>query len=175
LFTDIIFTSIVSFYQKVNPLFGALTMRVLEDQIKGFIRLFMPMLQQQATAFAVSKENQRILLDFARAIVRQLLNEPLRHYAGMVSSGQRTKAEVFIRKAVGNAKLDSQIRKVALAAWDDLYAAIQNKTVGDLLRLEEHAGWLAARCVEVILPALSRPHILRFVAAEIALATAAPR
>jgi hypothetical protein len=66
LFTDSIFTSIVSFNQRINPFFGGLTMRVLEDQITGFIRLFMPMLIEQATAFAVSKDNQRIALDFAR-------------------------------------------------------------------------------------------------------------
>ncbi len=174
LFTDIVFSAIVSFYQKVNPLFGALTMRVMEEQIKGFIRLFMPMLQQQATAFAISKENQRILFDFARSITRQLLNEPLAHYATLISAGQRTKAEALIRKAVASAALDSVIRNATLAAWDDLYETIRDKKMGDLLRLDEHTRWLAERSVAAILPALARPHVLGFVAAEMALAVGKP-
>lgn len=175
LFTDIIFTAIVSFNQKVNPLFGALTMRVLEEQIKGFIRLFMPMLLEQATAFAISQENQRIALDFTRAIVRQLLDQPLRSYAAAVSPARRKQVDAVIRKAVGNAKLDAAIRDATLAAWDDLYATIHDKRVGDLVRLHEHAGWLAERCVKAILPALARPHILKFIAAEVALAAGRPR
>jgi len=172
LFTDIIFTSIVSFYEKVNPLFGAITVRALEEQIRGFIRLFIPMVQQQATAFAINKENQRILFDFARAMTRQMLDEPLRHYAVMWSSGQRKKAEALARKALTDANLDSLVRRAAFAAWDDVYQAIRNKTVGDLLRLDEHAAWLAARSVEMILPAISRSSVIRFVATEFALAAA---
>jgi hypothetical protein len=170
LFTDIIFTSIVSFYQRVNPLFGAIAMRILEDQIKSFIRLFMPMIQKQATAFAVNKQNQRVVLDFGRVVIRQLLDEPLPNYSAMISPRQRRKAEALIRKALGNAKLDALIHAVMLSAWDDAYRTIRNKKVGDLIRLEEHAGWLAERCSEVILPALSRPQVLRFVANEMALA-----
>ena len=173
LFTDIIFTSIVSFYEKVNPLFGGLTMRVLEEQIKGFIRLLMPMIQKQATAFAVNAENQRILLDFGRAIIRQLLAEPLRHYAAMVSPDQRQQAEALIRKAVANRQLAAKMRKAVLAAWDGLYKTIRDKQVGELLHLDEHAGWLAERTVEMIVPALSRPHTRRFAAAEMAVAARA--
>ena len=166
LFTDIIFTSIVSFYGKVNPFFGAIAMRALEDQIKGFIRLFMPMVQSQATAFAINKDNQRILVDFTRSIIRQLLDEPLEHYAAMISSAQRKKATTLMRQAVDDAKLGALTRTVALALWDDLYARVGDKRVGDLLRLEAHAAWLAARSVEIILPVLSRPHMIRFLAAE---------
>ena len=172
LFTDIIFTAIVSFNQRVNPLFGAITMRVMEEQIKGFIHLFMPTLQQRATAFATNRQNQRILLDFTRSIMRELLDQPWLHYAAMASPEQRTQTEKLIRKAVGNAKLDALIRKAMLAAWDDLYAGIRDKPVGTLLRLEENSRWLAERCVEMILPALARPHILRFVAAEMTTALA---
>jgi hypothetical protein len=41
------------------------------------------------------------------------------------------------------------------------------------LRLERRAGWLAQRCVDAIMPVLSRPAVVQFVAAEVALAAAA--
>jgi hypothetical protein len=166
LFTDIIFTAIVSFNQRVNPLFGAIAMRVMEEQIKGFIHFFMPTLQQRATAFATNRQNQRILLDFTRSIIREMLDQPWHDYVVMASPAQRAQTEKLIRKAVGNAKLDALIRKGTLAAWDDLYAAIRDKPIGELLRLEENSRWLAEHCVEIIVPALRRPHIRRFVAAE---------
>jgi len=175
LFTDIIYTAIVSFNQRVNPLFGALTTRVLEEQIKHFIRLFMPALQQQATTFAVNKDNQRIVLDFTRAIARRLLDEPLRHYAGMVSSGQRRQTVALIRKAARNPKLAASVRKASLAAWDDVYRLIRDKKVGELLQLDVHAPHIATQLVELLLPALRRPHIVRFLAGEMALATTARR
>ena len=170
LFTDVIFTAIVSFYQKVNPLFGALATRALEEQIKGFIRLFMPMLQAQATAFAVDRRNQRIVRDFARSVVRQLLEVPLGRYPTLASSADRERAEALIRKTVTNAKLGALTRQATLTVWDDLFATIRDQRVGDLVRLGAQAAWLAERCVEAILPALARPQVLRFVAAEMAFA-----
>jgi hypothetical protein len=170
LFTDIIFTSIVSFNERVNPLFGALTMRALEERIKGFIQLFMPMIQEQATAFAVHRGNQRVLFDFSRAMVRHLLNEPLGHYATLMTSPQQKRTEALVRRMAVSSALDAPMRNAALAAWDDAYAAVRQLSIGDLLRLDQHAGWLAARCVELILPMLERPHIRRFVSAEIAAA-----
>ena len=169
LFTDIIFSAIVSFYQRVNPLFGAITMRVLEEQIKGFIRFFMPMLLQQATAFIVNQANQRVAMDFASAIVRQLLAQPLPRYSDSLTPGQRRKIEALIRHAMVNEKLDAFVREATLAAWDDVYALVKDRRVGDLVRLEEEASWFAERCVEVIVPALSRPHLLEFIAAEMTL------
>ena len=62
LFTDLIFTALVAFQRRANPLFGGLAVRALEDQIKRFIGLFMPMLQKQAVAFALDRANQRAVL-----------------------------------------------------------------------------------------------------------------
>ncbi len=170
LFTDLIFTAIVSFNQRANPLFGALAVRVMEEQIKGFIRLFMPMLQRQAVAFAVDQTNRRISVEFTRSIVRQLLNEPLRHYAAMTSPRQRKQTEALIRNAARSATLDATIREAVLALWDEIYRTIKEQRIGALLRLDQHAGWLAKQCVEMILPLLARPGVLRFIAAEIDLA-----
>lgn len=170
LFTDIIFSAIVSFYQRVNPLFGAVTVRVLEEQIKGFIRFFMPMLQQQATAFIVNQANQRVAVDFVSVVVRQILEQPLPDYSAMITPAQRRKLETLIRHATASAKLDSIVREATLSAWDDLYAIIADKRVGELLRVEEQAGWFAERCVEFVAPALARSQVVEFLAAEMALA-----
>jgi hypothetical protein len=170
LFTDIIFSAIVSFYQRVNPLFGAITMRVLEEQIKGFIRFFMPALQRQAIAFILNTNNQRVAAEFARVIGRQLLEQPLPSGWADLTPGQRRKMETFIRHAAASRKLDAAIREAILVVWEDLYALIRDKRLGHLVRLEEQAAWFAERCVEFIVPALSRPHIVQFVATEMALA-----
>lgn len=169
LFTDIIYTSIVAFNEKINPLFGGFTMGILQEQVKGFIRLFMPMVQERATSFATNRTNQRIFLAFSRAIVRELLAEPLPHYFAMVTPAQRKKMEALIRRSMENSKFRPLVRELTLAIWDDLFKRIQNRKVGELLRLDEQARWLAERCVEMILPVLTRPRILQFVAAEVAL------
>jgi hypothetical protein len=168
LFTDIIFTAIVSFNQKVNPLFGGLTMRVLEDQIKGFIRMFMPMLLEQATAFVVNPDNQRIGRDFTREVMRQLLDQPLHAFAVTAAPAQRRQVEAAIRRAVRDARLDAVIREAALATWDDLYGVLREQRVGEVIRLDEQADWLAEQCVRIILPVLARPEVVRLIASEAA-------
>jgi hypothetical protein len=75
LFTDLIYAALVSFYQRVDPLFGGLGVRALETQIKSFIGYFMPMVQKRATAFAIAPDNQRIASGFGQVFVRQLLGE----------------------------------------------------------------------------------------------------
>jgi hypothetical protein len=170
LFTDLIYSAIVNFNQRVNPLFGALAMRAIEDQIKGFIRLFMPVLQRQAIAFAIDAGNQRLVLDLTRAVIRRLLDEPLRNYLLPTTPAQRRKANAVVQRVVTDAKLRSLIREAAVAMWDDLYAVIRQKRVGDLLALEANAAWLAARCVDVIAPALARPAVQEWLASEVSLA-----
>ena len=170
LFTEIIFTAIVSFYQKVNPFFGTLAMRALEEQIKGFIRLFMPALQRQAIGFAVDKQNQRIVRNFVREIVRQQLDAPLAGYAAILAQGPTRAADRLLRSAMTSAALEALIREALLAVWEDLYHEIRERRVGELVRLEVHAVWLAERCVEWLLPMLTRPEVVRFLAAETAAA-----
>jgi hypothetical protein len=172
LFTDVVFTAIVSFYQRVNPLFGALTMRALEDQIKGFIRYFMPTLLQQATTFATSHANRRILADATRAFVERVLDQPLATYAREVPAAQRRHLHAVIRQAVTAPRLNAALRAAALAAFDDVYETIRERKVRQLIRLDVHAAWLAERTVAVLIPLLSRPHILRFLATEMTLAAA---
>jgi hypothetical protein len=174
LFADVIFTAVVSFQQKANPFFGAFATRALEGQIKGFIRLFMPMLQAQATAFAVDRANQRAVLDFARAVARQLLEVPIGRYAALAGRGGGASMERLMRRAAENPALADLGRRAALASWDDLFAALQGRRIGALLPLGEHADWLAERCVEGLLPALQRPAVVAFIAAEAAAVPPAP-
>lgn len=166
LFTDIIFTSIVSFNERVNPLFGRLAMGMIEDQIRSFIGLFMPMVQKQAVAFAVDRRNQAVLFASIRAMARRLLEEPLPDYLAMLPVGQRRKMDELVQRALADSKLDALVGDLSLAVWDEVYEAIQDWKVGDLLHLEAHASWLAERLVDLVLPALNRPSMLRLIADE---------
>ncbi len=172
LFSDILFTSLVAFQEKVNPFFGGITMRLLEERIRGFIDLFMPLLQQQATAFAISRQNQRVLRDFFRSIIWHLLDAPLSHYAGLTASEQAKEMDELLRTAILHAadepKLHRLMRDMALACWDDLYALVRDQRVGELLRLDEHAEWIAQRAGEALVLLLCRAGVRQFIAREYA-------
>lgn len=167
LFTDLIFTALVSFQRKANPLFGALAVRALEDQIKSFIGLFMPMLQAQAIAFAVDRANQRAVLDFARAVARQLLATPIGRYAGAATSSSGEALATLLRHAAASDRVAALGRRAALIAWDDFFAQVKQRRVGDLVHVAAHADWLAERAADALLPLLARPGVLRFIAAEV--------
>jgi len=174
LFTEIVFTSIVSFNKKLNPLFGSFAMRAMEDQIKGFIRLFMPMLQTQAAAFAV--ENQDALIDLARKMLGEAWQRPLREYVRAPSAKRRAAAATLLHHAVASPSLEDLTRRAAHAAWDSIGAATKGRPLGEILQLAKHSETLATQAAEVLLPFLAHAPILDLIEAEIeiARATAAP-
>jgi len=175
LFTNIIYTSIVSFNQKVNPIFGRMALMAVEGQIKGFIRLFMPMVQQQAIAFATSRRNQAIFFDFMRAIVDHLLNQPIHSFLSVVSQKQKKKAEDIVRHAIRNPSVDALARKAVLAFWDDLYMALKDRKLGELLSLDANGRWVAEQCAALLFPIFTRPGLVSLVIREITLAATPKR
>ncbi len=168
LLTDVVYTAIAAFNRRVNPLLAAVATRMLEEQIKGFISLVMPTLQRQAVAFATNRANQRVAMDFTRAVVRELLNEPLKIYAATVSPGQRRRAEALVTKTLRTPRLDRTLRDAVLSAWDAFYKRNRLKPIGTLVTLDRYAGWVADRIVEVLQLIFARPDVLQFILAEIA-------
>jgi hypothetical protein len=148
---------------------------MLEGQIKSFIRMFMPMVQEQAVAFAISKANQRIFLEFARSTVRLFLDLPLASFASMVSAQQRKQVERLIKQAVGNQGLEELGRKLAVSVWDDVYAKISKQKVGDLVDVENYGARLVDLCADLVLAGLIRPGIIELVAEEVARAANSTR
>jgi hypothetical protein len=170
IFTDVIHTSIVSFYKRIDPIFGGVTMRAVEGQIKSFIGLFMPLVQDRATAFVVDKRNQEIFADFARSIARGLFDEPLPNLMSLVATGNASKTRAVVRALVRSPKLRALNREMTLAVWDKVFARLRNEKVGDVLLIEDNADRWAAEAVDLLLPALVRPRVVDFIERELALA-----
>jgi hypothetical protein len=61
---------------------------------------------------------------------------------------------------------------MSVAVWEGIHARLQDKRLGDVVRLARHANWFAARSVEIIVPILERPGVRRFVEGELARAGA---
>lgn len=172
LLTDLIFTAIGAFNRRVNPLFGAVATHMLEDQIKGFIRWFMPTLQRQAVAFATSGTNQRLVVEFSRAFLRQLLDAPVSHFAELPSPGQRRRAEALLRKALRTKQADAALRRAATQAWDDLYRSLAHRSVGEVLDVSACADAATEAVIAGLRELFARDAVAHFVAAEIERAAA---
>lgn len=162
LLTEVIYTAIAGFNRKVNPLFGGLATRALEDQIKGFIRLFMPTLQQQAVSFATSETNQRALHEVARTLVSQLLEEKLSTYARVLAAGDERRIRALVRKAMHARELNQLARQLALDVCDEIFEHYGDTRIGDLIDLTPQVHWLADRAEELLRAILSRPAVATF-------------
>lgn len=164
LFTDVVYSGIVSFNQRVNPFFGGLATSVFEEQIKSFIRMFMPMLLDQATAFAT--HNQSVLAAFLRAVLHEVFDEPIGHLVAGAPAAQRGRVDALLREVLGGDEGGGALRDLTLGVWDDVYRRIANRRVGELLRLDREAVRLAARVADALIPVLARPSIADFLRAE---------
>lgn len=169
--TDVIHASIVSFNERINPLFGGMAMMVLERQIKSFIGLFLPMVLERATAFVVDRRNQELFADFARAIVRGLLEEPLPRLFSLASTRNTKKSRDLVGALMQSPKFRALDRQMKLAIWNAVLARLRNEKVGDVLLLEENADRMAADAVELLLPFLVQPSVVGFLKRELLLAT----
>lgn len=174
LMTDLVYTAIVSFNRRMNPLFGNLALMAVDSQIKSFIRMFMPMLQRQATTFLIDRKNHALFADFARAAARQVLNEPLPQLLELFSRGTDAEAEALIGRTVRSPQLRGLVRDVALLVSNAVLRDLGGKRIGTVLALDDNADWLAKRLMAPLLAALSRPHIAAFVSRELDRASGPP-
>lgn len=168
--TDLIFTAIEGFNRRVNPLFGAMTTRMLEDQIKSFIGLFMPTLQRQAIAFAGNRANQKLALDLLRTVVRSAGAEPLSRYSLDLPEGARDRVEQALRRALRSRSVAATAAAAVAAAWDDVYAQIGKRRLAELVDVKRLAAGLASGTANTL---AALPALAEFVAAELAAARGA--
>ncbi len=166
--TDLVFTSLLAFNERINPLFGVFAMRSLEDQIKSFIRAVLPMLQDRIVTFAFSPRNQKIAENLSRTIVRQLMAGRISAFVASQSPYQRSQAERLARELIHSDKVEALSRTLALSWFDDFYAAAQGRRIGELIDLELHGRVLAKTIVSGVIEVLARNSVTALVAAEVA-------
>lgn len=159
LFAELIHSAIISFNKRVNPLFGGITAAVLEDQIRAFIELGMPMLQEQAVAFALRPANQQFAVDLARSLIRGVMAEPLGDLVPQSSAGQRKRIETLVKKVLESERLHAAAPVLARRFWDDLYPRLRNMRFGELVDAERVAETLSAPIAAALIAVLSRGRI----------------
>lgn len=138
LFIDLIHLSIVSFYKKVNPILGGVASHMMDKQIRGFIRLFIPIVQKRAYEFVVLESNQRALMKLVHEVFMMIGQEPLETFIQMGSSKKSTKKW---RETVKNVKLSQAGKKylsqVILSFLKKLHDSLADKKVNQVLSLNK--------------------------------------
>lgn len=156
----------MSFNRKVNPL-GNLALLAMDTQVKSFIRMFMPMLQRQATTFLVDRKNRALFADFARAAARRVLDEPVAQLSALFDQISDEEAEAVIQKTARNPHVRRLVRDSARLLTHAALAHLGRRRIGDVLLLDDNLDWLAQRIVEPLLALLARPHVAAFIEREI--------
>jgi len=167
LLTEVVHTSIVSFYKRVNPLFGGLATSMLEDQIRNFISMFMPMIQEQAVRFAVGKRSQTFARDLARTLAQHALETPVAEQVPALDTRQRKRVEQIIRDTAGDPVVRRHGHEITALVWDTLYEAIRDRKVRDLVDLEQWAPALADGGAELLAEILARPGLAAILRREL--------
>jgi len=164
LFAELIHSAILAFNKRVNPIFSGITASMLDDQIRGFISLGMPMLQEQAVAFALSRANQDFVVDLARGLIRSVLAEPLGDLVPRSSAGQRARIESLIVRVVESDRFREQAPVLALRVFDDVYAQLRDEKLAVLIDVDSLAEVLAEPLAELAIAVLTRPRVAELLA-----------
>ncbi len=159
LFAELIHSAILAFNKRVNPLFGGITAAMLDAQIKSFIELGMPMLQEQAVAFALRPANQQFAVDLARSLIRGALAEPLGELVPRASAGQRKRIERLVVRVVESERFRTAAPAVAQQLWDEVYTEIRDKKLGQLVDEQRLSAALVAPAAQAVMALLSRPRV----------------
>lgn len=167
LLAELVHSAILAFNKRVNPFFGGITAAMLDAQIKSFIELGMPMLQEQAVAFALRPANQQFAVDLARSLIRGALAEPLGELVPRASASQRKHIERLVVRVVESERFRDAAPAVAQRVWDEVYAEIRDKKLGQLVDEQRLSATLAAPVAEAAVALLSRPRVAAFLSAAL--------
>ena len=166
LFADIIHSAIVSFNKRVNPLFGGIATSVLEDQIRGFIKLMMPMLQDQAISFVLLQSNRQIVSELSSSITRTILAQPLAGLVPQTSAKYRKRVQGLIEEVLNDDRTEAAAKRVMLDLWTDLYSHFKNKKIGTIFDPRILASCIAEPAAEILIVVLSRSKIAELLTTE---------
>lgn len=166
LFAELIHSAILAFNKRVNPIFAGLTAAVLDEQIRSFIALGMPMLQEQAVAFALSRANQTFVVDLARSLIRAVLAEPLADLVPPTPVAQRAQVERLIERIIASERFRERAPAAALSLWDDIFAQVRDQRLSNFVDTSVLAQVLCEPVAELALAVLSRPRVTQLLAAD---------
>lgn len=161
LFAELIHSAILAFNKRVNPIFSGLTASILDDQIRSFIALGMPMLQEQAVAFALSRANQDFVVDLARGLIRAILAAPIADLVPATPAAQRHRVARLVENILASEQLRERAPALALEMWADVFAQVRDRRLGEFVDTASLAGALAEPIAELALALLGRPRVAR--------------
>ncbi len=157
LFAEIIHSAIISFNKRVNPLFGGIASAVLEDQIRGFIALGMPMLQEQAVSFVLSQGNQKVAADLVRGVARAIRAEPVANLVLRTSGEQRRNLEAALARILASEFVQKATSETLVGLFDALYPRLRKLRLDEVFDTELLVGAFAEPIAGLSVNALARP------------------
>lgn len=75
LFTTIIYSSIINFWKKINPLLGAVAAAAAEKQIRDFIQPFMPTVISMSVDFLTDEKNNDMMMELNGSVFDILMEQ----------------------------------------------------------------------------------------------------
>ena len=150
LFSETIHVSIVSFYKKVNPLFGGLATSVLEKQIRGAIDFIIDKVLDVATLFIVSEKNMDRFSDFLKAVVLLSLEEPLNHYYKQLTPGHTKKIVHFLLELQMSSQFETWIKERVITAVELVYDEFGDEKIGTIIPYSEPVRKIVDKIADVL-------------------------
>jgi hypothetical protein len=75
LFTTVIYSSIINFWKKINPLLGAVAAAAAENQIRDFIQPFMPTVISMSVDFVTDEKNNDMMMELNGSVFDVLMEQ----------------------------------------------------------------------------------------------------
>lgn len=169
LFVNVIHVTLVSFYKKVNPIFGGITTAILENKIKAFIEVMIKVILDQAVSFVVSPANQENLARFSHTVIELLLKEKVIHFFEEMTAERRKKIYALAESVAFSKKIQAQAQEIFLKVFDDFYLSVKNQKAGDFFKLKGQEKTLAGDVADLVIPCLKHKPVVDFLVQEITL------
>lgn len=167
LFTEAVHLSIVSFYKKVNPIFGGMTAKVVEKQVKGLIKPLIKIVVDSAAEYVIRKENQQQLTEFLKNLMILIVNEPVENVFLEFSPRHRKKSETLLKNLAKNSTFEKKMRKIILYTYEYMYEQISTQKVELFIAKESQVKKLAYWGIEFLLVVIKQDEVISFLADEL--------
>lgn len=162
LWGELVYLSISTFNRKVNPLFGSVAQALLEDKLKSFIALFVPVIHEKVKEYVLKPAHQEKLF---QTLVYNLQNlSQLEIIALLDATG--SKAE--FKKKTKTLDFSFQISTLHIETLLLLYQSVESYSLKQLLQLDDESiKILSSKLNKITLNRLKSSEIIGFFEEEI--------
>lgn len=163
---QIIHQTIVTFYKKINPLFGGLATQTLDKQIRAFIGIFIPQVQDRIKEFLMGYLDTEIIQNMLNQALEFTLNQNISSSFSKLTINKKEEIIQKVFKLLDNKEVQDQWQNLFNGLCMMCYENFKKEKLGSILHERKVISIFSKEITPLIMDRLKTKNTVEFLAQE---------